>query len=207
MKEAQGVVKALAASRRMKRSEPAVSCTEVGNVAIQLTTLVLEFPSSPQILVFSATIISFPSTVVCTDDEKGALAAVDEAFDEAVDHLDAAIEAAQSQLMTLTGVTASPEDIASVVATASTVGETTAPSGETTTPADETTAPSGETTSPADETTTPADGITTPADETTTPAGETTTAPATTAPSSSASATTTSTSSIPSTTSTTSTNY
>ena len=110
MKEAQGVVKALAASRRVRRADAAASCTEVTTISITLTTLVLDFPSSPDILVFSATIIA-SSAVVCTDDEKKALAAVDKAFGEALAHLEEAVEAAQSQLMTLTGATASPEEI------------------------------------------------------------------------------------------------
>merc|ERR1711874_619136 len=109
--EAQAAVKALAASRRVRRAVAAASCTDVNAVAITLTTLVIDFPSSPQVLVYSATIIA-SSTVVCTAAEKLSLAAVDAAFDEAVDHLNEAIEAGQSQLMTLTGTTASPADIA-----------------------------------------------------------------------------------------------
>ena len=109
------MVKALAASRRMKRADAAASCTTVNTIAVKLVTLVLEFPASPQILVFSATIIA--SNAVCTDDEKTALAAVDEAFEEAEGFLEAALDSAQSQLMTLTGATASPEDIAEVIAT------------------------------------------------------------------------------------------
>ena len=101
------MVKVLAASRRSRRAVAAASCTEVNAVAITLTTLVIDFPSSPDVLVMSATIIA-SSTVVCTDAEKLSLAAVDAAFDEAVDHLNEAIEAGQSQLMTLTGTTASP---------------------------------------------------------------------------------------------------
>merc|ERR1711997_107119 len=135
----------------------AASCTEVGNMAIQLINVVLEHPSSPQILVFSATIISFPSTVVCTDDEKAALAAIDEAFDEAADHLDAALDSAQSKLMTLTGVTASPEEIAAAVATDTT------PSILLTTPAADDTTPAPGDTTPAADDTTPAPGDTTPA--------------------------------------------
>merc|ERR1719479_782814 len=128
VKEAQDVVKALAASRRMKRADAAASCTEVASVAVTLTTLVLEFPGAPDVLVLSATIIA-SSAVVCTDDEKTALAAVDEAFEDAVAHIDAGLEAAQSQLMTLTGATASPEEIAEVVAAAA-GGDTTMAGGD-----------------------------------------------------------------------------
>ena len=110
------MVKALAASRRMKRADGTASCTEVGNVAIQLTTLVLEFPGSPDVLVFSATIIA-SNAVDCTDDEKSALADVNEAFVDALGFLDDALDSAQSQLKTLTGATVSPQDIAEVIAT------------------------------------------------------------------------------------------
>merc|ERR1712020_210651 len=98
------------------------------SVAVTLTTLVLEFPGAPDVLVLSATIIA-SSSVVCTADEKTALAAVDEAFEDAVAHLDAGLEAAQSQLMTLTGATASPADIAEVVAAAA-GGDTTMAGGD-----------------------------------------------------------------------------
>merc|ERR1712241_680673 len=80
----------------------------------ELTTLVLVFPSSPDVLIMCATIIA-SSSVVCTDEEKEALAAVDEAFDEAVAHIDEAVEEHQSQLMLLTGATASPEEIDAVI--------------------------------------------------------------------------------------------
>ena len=136
----------------MRRQASAASCSEVNIVAIQLTTLVIQFPGAPDILVFSSMIIA-SSAVVCTDDEKTALAAVDEAFEEAVDLLDSALEAAQSQLLTLTGVTTSPAEIAEVVAaTTAAPAETPAP------PPAETTAPSEtpvplDTTGPTDTTT------------------------------------------------------
>merc|ERR1719479_140419 len=65
VKEAQAVVKALAASRRVRRADAAASCTEVTTISITLTTLVLDFPSSPDVLIMSETIIA-SSTVVCT---------------------------------------------------------------------------------------------------------------------------------------------
>merc|ERR1712214_181038 len=74
--EAQAVVKNLASSsRRMRRSEKSLgSCTEVATTATTLITMVVDFPSSPDILVLSASIIA-SSTVVCTDDEISSLAA------------------------------------------------------------------------------------------------------------------------------------
>merc|ERR1711997_75009 len=141
VKEAQDVVKALAASRRVRRvrRDAAESCTEVTTIAVTLTTLVLDFPSSPDVLVFSATIIA-SSSVVCTDEEKEALA-----------HLDEALKAAQSQLMTLTGATASPEEIAEIAT------QTTAASGETTAMGGSSTMAPVPTDMATDETTTGAD--------------------------------------------------
>ena len=98
--------------------------------------MVFEFPASPQILVVSAVIVA-SSSLVCTADEKIELAAVDLSFEEAVAHLDSALEASQSALMTLSGATASPAEIAEVVAAttaAPAAAETTAPPAETTAP-------------------------------------------------------------------------
>ena len=137
----------------MRRQASAASCSEVNIVAIQLTTLVIQFPGAPDILVFSSMIIA-SSAVVCTDDEKTALAAVDEAFEEAVDLLDSALEAAQSQLLTLTGVTASPAEIAEVVAaTTAAPAETPAPPPAETPappPAETPAPPPAETTAPSE---------------------------------------------------------
>ena len=120
------MVKALAASGKKKTSETAGSCTEVNTIAVQLTTLVNNFPGSPQVLVYSATIIA-SSTVVCTEDEKASLGELDAMFEEAVATLDTAVEAAQEQLETLTGSTASPEEIAVLATVAD--GETTTAAG------------------------------------------------------------------------------
>merc|ERR1712223_803779 len=158
VKEAQAVVKALAASR--KRQTAASSCTEVSQATLELTAMVFEFPASPDILVVSAMIIA-SSSVVCTADEKLELAAIDLSFEEAIAHLDSALEASQSALMTMSGATASPAEIAEVVAaTTAAAAETTAPpaAAETTAPPPaETTAPPppAETTAPP-----PAGGIT-----------------------------------------------
>merc|ERR1712038_954336 len=93
------------------------------------------------------------SSVVCTADEKLELAAIDLSFEEAISHLDSALEASQSALMTMSGATASPAEIAEVVAaTTAAAAETTAPPApaETTAPP-----PPAETTAPP-----PAGGIT-----------------------------------------------
>merc|ERR1712241_1296019 len=174
VKEAQAVVKALAASRRSRSARAALtSCTEVKTVAVQLTAFVLEFPGAPDILVYSAKIIA-SSTVVCTAAEKTALAEVDAAFDEAVSYLDEAVEAAHDELMELTGTTPPPDVVAAAAATADS-----ADSGDSTTPApgDSTPAP-GDTTPPADGAddgqTLPADGTTPAPGDSTPPPGDTT---------------------------------
>ena len=177
MKEAQAVVKALAGRRA---DGPAESCTEVSTIAIKLTALVIDFPSSPAILVFSATIIA-SSSVVCSPEEKLSLAELDEMFEEAVETLDTAVEAAQGQLETLTGATASPEEIEQVVAATTTL----APPANPTTPAPVPTTPAPVATTPAPAATTPAPAATTPAPAATTPASvanATTPAPAATTP-------------------------
>ena len=96
VKKAQGVVKALAASRRKGRSEPAVSCSEVNTIAIKLIKEVMISPASPEILVFSNTIIA-SGTVVCTVAEKVSLAEVDPLFEEAVVKLETEIETASGK--------------------------------------------------------------------------------------------------------------
>jgi len=107
--EAQAVVKNLASSsRRMRRSERSLgSCTEVATTATTLITMVVDFPSSPDILVLSASIIA-SSTVVCTDDEISSLAALDAQFDEAAETFADAIDSIQEQLISLTGSTVEP---------------------------------------------------------------------------------------------------
>lgn len=87
----------MAASRKMERSEPAASCTEVNTIAIELTTLVMNSPASPQILVFSDTIIA-SRNIVCTEAEKVSLSEVDPMFEEAVGRLETTIEYFQQQL-------------------------------------------------------------------------------------------------------------
>merc|ERR1712226_926271 len=112
--EAKTAVSTLAGSRRVRRSDVTgtalSSCTEVSTVSTQMISLVLSYPSSPEILILSANIVA-STTVTCTDDEMDALAALSTSFEEAVDHLAEAIHAIQEQLATLTGTTASAETI------------------------------------------------------------------------------------------------
>ena len=102
-----------------------------------MSALILNSPGSPQILVDAQKIIN-SSGLVCTADEITALAAVDAEFDKAVTHLDSALEAGQSQLLSLTGSTASPEVIEQFLAEEDQDEEedaATAPAAAATTPA------------------------------------------------------------------------
>ena len=96
------MVKELAASRRMKRSEAAASCTEVNTIAVTLHNLVMDCPTSPQVLVYSATIIA-SMNVVCNEAEKASLAEVDAKFERAVARLETEINEAQEILEISTG--------------------------------------------------------------------------------------------------------
>merc|ERR1712156_1318368 len=99
--KAQKTVKALAGSRRHQRSSTAAtSCVEVISLSTKLAVMVIQFSSSPQIIV-TATKISASSTVSCSAAEK----------------LQTAIDAAQAQLQTLTGSTASSAAIAAATTT------------------------------------------------------------------------------------------
>merc|ERR1712141_516108 len=121
---------------------------------------VLVFPGAPDVLVYSATIIA-SSSVVCTADEKTALAAVDAAFDEAVTFLDDAVEATHDELMELTGTTPPPDVVAAAQSTTAAGASSSAAAGDSTpAPGDSTPAP-GDSTPPAGDST-PADGASTP---------------------------------------------
>ena len=115
VKEAKAVVKTLAASRRVRRTTTAVSCSQVAVFGIKLTALVLDFPSSPNVLVYAATIIA-SSSVTCSAAEKSSLAELDAMFVKAEAALETALDAAQEQLQDLTGATASSAEIASIAA-------------------------------------------------------------------------------------------
>ena len=112
--QAQAAVSTLAGSRRVRRSDVTgtalSSCTEVTTVSTQMISLVLSFPTSPDIIVMSANVVA-STTVTCTPDEVTALAALSTSFEEAVTHLAEGIQAIQEQLATLTGTTASAETI------------------------------------------------------------------------------------------------
>merc|ERR1712038_1915253 len=114
--KAQKTVKALAASRRQRSSTAATSCVEVISLSTKLAVMVIQFPSSPQIIV-TATKISASSTVSCSAAEKTSLKGLETKLKEASDTLQTAIDAAQAQLQTLTGSTASSAAIAAATTT------------------------------------------------------------------------------------------
>merc|ERR1711936_247406 len=114
--KAQKTVKALAASRRQRTSTAATSCVEVISLSTKLAVMVIQFPSSPQIIV-TATKISASSTVSCSAAEKTSLKGLETKLKEAADTLQTAIDAAQAQLQTLTGSTASSAAIAAATTT------------------------------------------------------------------------------------------
>ena len=106
------MVKELAASRRMKRSEAAASCTEVNTIAVTLHNLVIDCPTSPQVLVYSATIIASVN-VICTEAEKASLAEVDVKFEEAVARLETELNDAQEILEIMSGGMPNPTEFPS----------------------------------------------------------------------------------------------
>merc|ERR1712038_435515 len=115
--KAQKTVKALAGSRRHQRSSTtATSCVEVISLSTKLAVMVIQFPSSPQIIV-TATKISASSTVSCSAAEKTSLKGLETKLKDAADTLQTAIDAAQAQLQTLTGSTASSAAIAAATTT------------------------------------------------------------------------------------------
>merc|ERR1712223_1151311 len=114
--KAQKTVKALAGSRRQRSSTAATSCVEVISLSTKLAVMVIQFPSSPQIIV-TATKISASSTVSCSAAEKTSLKGLETKLKDAADTLQTAIDAAQAQLQTLTGSTASSAAIAAAITT------------------------------------------------------------------------------------------
>ena len=89
VKEAQDAVRALAASRRVRRSEAAANCTEVNTTAVSLINLVLSSPESPKVLFYCKKIIA-SNDLVCTQTEKDSLKGLDVMFERAVDKLSGA---------------------------------------------------------------------------------------------------------------------
>ena len=79
---AQAKVKTLSGSRKFRRSAAATSCSQVSTIATKLTTLVIQFPTSPNVAVFSLQITSAGS-LTCTAAEKTSLKALDAQFKKA----------------------------------------------------------------------------------------------------------------------------
>ena len=104
VKEAQAVVEALAATRRMEKAGAAATCTEVNIIAVQLNSLVLVSPESPEVLFYCDRIIA-SNHLVCTEAEKDSLKALDTMFETAVDKLLAEIWTAIELLETIEAAT------------------------------------------------------------------------------------------------------
>ena len=98
------MVEALAARRRMEEAEAAANCTEVNTIAVQLNSLVLVSPESPQVLFYCDRIIA-SNHLVCTEAEKDNLKKLDAMFEKAVDALFAEIWTAIELLETLEAAT------------------------------------------------------------------------------------------------------
>ena len=113
------------ASSSIRSDSAASDCSQVATIAIQLTVLVMKFPSSPDILVISGQ-ISGASSVTCSVDEKESLISLEKPFEEAITHINEALESVQQQLMMLTGSTASTENILTSAASTETIVTTTA---------------------------------------------------------------------------------
>lgn len=107
---AQKTVKSLADSTRLRSESPASQCSEVVTFATRLTVLVMKYPSSPDVLVISGQIYGV-SSITCSDAERESLISLEKPFEEALAHIDDALESLQQQLMMLTGSTASAENI------------------------------------------------------------------------------------------------
>jgi len=93
-------------TRRMART--ASTCAEVVTYATDLAAMAKNFPASPAIVTTAAKITG--ASVTCSEAEKTSLTTVQADLVEAVATVDTALEAVQTQLMTLTGSTVSVTD-------------------------------------------------------------------------------------------------
>ena len=95
--DAQAKVKTLSGSRKFRRSAAATSCSQVSTIATKLTTLVIQFPTSPNVEVFSLQITSAGS-LTCTAAEKSSLKALDTQFQKASTEIANLLAAIQEEL-------------------------------------------------------------------------------------------------------------
>ena len=89
-----------------------------------MTTVILQFPSSPQVIVV-ATEITTSTVTTCTSAEITEIQAEVNSLNEAVKEIEEALEAVQEQLEELTGSTASSSELESFTTGASTMANTT----------------------------------------------------------------------------------
>ena len=113
VRAAQETVKSLAGSTtatRLRSERAASHCSEVVTFATRLTVMVMKYPSSHDVLLISGQITG-ASSITCSDLERESLISLEKPFEEAIAHIDDALESIQQQLMMLTGSTASAENI------------------------------------------------------------------------------------------------
>ena len=94
---AQAKVKTLAGSRKFRRSAAATSCSQVLTIATKLTTLAIQFPTSPNVQVSSLQITS-AGYLTCTAAEKASLTALDAQFVKALSEIASKLASIQDVL-------------------------------------------------------------------------------------------------------------
>ena len=80
-------------------------------ISTKLIDLVLRFTTSPVVLDYSFQITTAATSLICTEDEKASLKAIDQNFQKASTEISKALTAIQEDLRALTGTTASAATI------------------------------------------------------------------------------------------------
>jgi len=117
---AKKTVKALASgtSGRSARSTKLSTCKEVVTMSTTVTTMIINFPTSPSIAI-TATKISLSTSVTCTTAEKTSLKALETKYTAAETFLKSALAEVQAEIQLITGSTASSTAIAAAGVTTS----------------------------------------------------------------------------------------
>jgi len=117
---AKKTVKALASgtSGRSARSTKLSTCKEVVTMSTTVTTMIINFPTSPSIAI-TATKISLSTSVSCTTAEKTSLKALETKYTAAETFLKSALAEVQAEIQLITGSTASSTAIAAAGVTTS----------------------------------------------------------------------------------------
>jgi len=117
---AKKTVKALASgtSGRSARSTKLSTCKEVVTMSTTVTTMIINFPTSPSIAI-TATKISLSTSVTCSTAEKTSLKALETKYTAAETFLKSALAEVQAEIQLITGSTASSTAIAAAGVTTS----------------------------------------------------------------------------------------